>query len=1190
MGGGQWGFEEAARSDLSLLKETLVANPYDASANVEGLAPHDGVMGIFGRSLGMGADGTLQWVEAYQTSDRQVPSSLITVLSDAQTSAIRIDRDVLDALTATWPSLLPASLRELGGGLDLHFGGADDLEEDFAEVLAAVERYSEDHPTETVAQFVKSRDVSQVSAFDVSLGLDAQLGLGAEIEVGFSGQAGKGYRHVEQIGEVVGGDLRITDVYTGSGEDSRDMVGICNDILDPLPGLALSELRSLMGRIWGTVTSTVDDLVVEDSTVTGSLIARAGKWLVGSLFEFVEYEPAIETATADGTTSLRPYTHTTARLAGDAANTVVFSTVVAAGEVRVVSAEDPSSDPIDSWATGSVTLQVPVTTGDLTERGVDPSLLDQVRIFRHDADNRTFEVVATTNPSAGVYECDVTQPGEYMPAIATDILDATGPEVTDLVPGDGDSISPAAEISCTVRDTPTGLNVGLDVASVTMLLDDDPVTATVTPLDESSATLTYRPDGGLALGAHTLQIEAKDLVGHATSSAVINFDVATQPPLLDWTGAPGYEADACDPEEGQYPGTMFTFKMLYADAEGDWPTTAKIELWRDRGKGLKSWDDKNLNRRSGSPSTGAIYAYRRRLPPGDWRYRFIVSDGDGTATGEPCEWMDGPSVLPVLNQRPDGAIWNDDKWVGDNYYNTTAGKQRVNRDISAGGTVDYTVRLQNDGQSADTLKVKGTAGRRDWTITYLLKSDGTDITSDVTGDGWITPEVAGRSSIEMTLRVAVDSGADAGAEKSIDVQVGRKAWSTEIKPGDPGDPPESKYDRSADKVRTVTTVEAIPEPTGRLAIMGTDDELYTVNPDGSDLTQLTDQPDSYKVDPGWSPDGQSIAFSSSSDGWRTFAIWRMQAQPGAQATLVADLDGTRCLQPVWCPTRDMIVFSTTAPSDLWLVGADGSNAPVCLTDWTSDSVWDADWSPDGTQLVFRRMPRGGFAAICVADVDFEGETLANPRTVVSADLNYSPRWSPDGTRIAFTGQRDGDYAVYVVNADGTGETNLTPSSSTPCTGPRWSPDGRWIAFLNKANVMLVDTVNPGAPWQQVTGSARGLDWSPQESSSRAVGNMDDATGPLVESLVALGTATGAQVTFSLSAAATVDARIMNIAGRPVKTICRGMDGDAGTNTLLWNKQADSGLRVPHGVYLVEVTARSQTGGQSRALTTVRIDR
>ncbi len=63
----------------------------------------------------------------------------------------------------------------------------------------------------------------------------------------------------------------------------------------------------------------------------------------------------------------------------------------------------------------------------------------------------------------------------------------------------------------------------------------------------------------------------------------------------------------------------------------------------------------------------------------------------------------------------------------------------------------------------------------------------------------------------------------------------------------------------------------------------------------------------------------------------------------------------------------------------------------------------------------------------------------------SAD--WLPAWSPDGARIAFTSDRDGDFEIFVMNADGAEQRQLTHNQSFE-TAPSWSPDGTRIAFTS----------------------------------------------------------------------------------------------------------------------------------------------
>jgi uncharacterized protein (TIGR03437 family) len=66
-------------------------------------------------------------------------------------------------------------------------------------------------------------------------------------------------------------------------------------------------------------------------------------------------------------------------------------------------------------------------------------------------------------------------------------------------------------------------------------------------------------------------------------------------------------------------------------------------------------------------------------------------------------------------------------------------------------------------------------------------------------------------------------------------------------------------------------------------------------------------------------------------------------------------------------------------------------------------------------------------------------------TEFSSDI---PRWSSDGQQILFRSNRDGDFDLFVMNADGSGQTNLTNTSSEREGLHQWSPDGSRIAYVS----------------------------------------------------------------------------------------------------------------------------------------------
>lgn len=66
---------------------------------------------------------------------------------------------------------------------------------------------------------------------------------------------------------------------------------------------------------------------------------------------------------------------------------------------------------------------------------------------------------------------------------------------------------------------------------------------------------------------------------------------------------------------------------------------------------------------------------------------------------------------------------------------------------------------------------------------------------------------------------------------------------------------------------------------------------------------------------------------------------------------------------------------------------------------------------------------------------------------------FNPDWSPDGSKIVFESTKDGNYAIYVVQADGSGLRKLTSGEAND-EQPRWSPDGKQIVFISQRDKHL----------------------------------------------------------------------------------------------------------------------------------------
>jgi len=111
--------------------------------------------------------------------------------------------------------------------------------------------------------------------------------------------------------------------------------------------------------------------------------------------------------------------------------------------------------------------------------------------------------------------------------------------------------------------------------------------------------------------------------------------------------------------------------------------------------------------------------------------------------------------------------------------------------------------------------------------------------------------------------------------------------------------------------------------------------------------------------------------------------------------------------------------------EIYVMNADGSE----LENLTNNPADDAtpSWSPDGKKIAF----------VSVRDFLWD----------------YEPSWSPDGKKIAFWSNRDGNREIYVMNADGSEQRNLTNNPADD-VDPSWSPDGKKIAFASRRDGKL----------------------------------------------------------------------------------------------------------------------------------------
>ena len=212
--------------------------------------------------------------------------------------------------------------------------------------------------------------------------------------------------------------------------------------------------------------------------------------------------------------------------------------------------------------------------------------------------------------------------------------------------------------------------------------------------------------------------------------------------------------------------------------------------------------------------------------------------------------------------------------------------------------------------------------------------------------------------------------------------------------------------------------------------------LYTMKIDGSDVRKIF----TAKVpldQPSWSGDGEKIAFIKDF-GDRT-EIWTVDKDGGNPEQITQN--DYRDERPVFSPDDNTMLFMSNREGlyRIYIMKTDGTEVSKLespLNESSNHHIFPV-WSPDGTKIAYSENNllnrQAQIIILTLTDRNFSELTEQGGR-------NENPCFSADGSRIVFQSERDGNFEIYIMDSDGSNPVRLTDS-------PGWDGWAVWASPL-----------------------------------------------------------------------------------------------------------------------------------------------
>jgi Tol biopolymer transport system component/DNA-binding winged helix-turn-helix (wHTH) protein len=211
----------------------------------------------------------------------------------------------------------------------------------------------------------------------------------------------------------------------------------------------------------------------------------------------------------------------------------------------------------------------------------------------------------------------------------------------------------------------------------------------------------------------------------------------------------------------------------------------------------------------------------------------------------------------------------------------------------------------------------------------------------------------------------------------------------------------------------------------------------------------------------WLPDSKGLVLSASEEELSPSQIWQLDFPSGEARRVTNDLN-TYLGASLTSDGTALVTVQTDRVPNIWVAPSGDATRARQITTGSGkfDGYYGVAWTPDG-RIVYASVASGSWD-IWTMNADGTGQR----QLTVGARSNYGPSISADGRHIVFVSNRAGGaFNIWRMDADGSNPLQLTRGSGENFA--HFTPDGRWVVYatigFGQANAIWKVPVDGGEP-------------------------------------------------------------------------------------------------------------------------------